>query len=1255
MKRQFHTYILTACLLMIVSAVLSQEKHRTEANANLVRYTHKDGLPSTNIAKIAQTKDGFIWISGIEGTTRFNGYEFEEAGAEIDLPRMQNHYYDSINDILYLASPKKFIVVQGNDYKVFSEKEGYKINGLDGQMIGMMDADSKGRIWIGSWTPWVDRKSNGGLTKFEDGEFTVYDSTSFPLDNATGMMETPYGDLLFNSFGHNTQTREGSYIALFKGGKFSKIDESMGISLQGALIFEDNAMNAIDREGNTWLAFSGLSNSGNHRSNYGVLMYDGDTFHQFEGLNATLGKDRYPAQVYFSASMDKLLMTTLVTDGETYDGKNKTVYEFENGDWRLTDIMENIYPLRNLKSGNVIDDFRFFTAYFIRANKYFPELLVLPGANENQSSKYPDQLFYLKDDHWEKYDAYNAGNGYELDKGFIMPTVKGLEIYYPNDSRMLTVDDGLVQNQSFILQLFTDRNGWVWISHSYTDLPAYARTYDVGMNVWDGKKLREFTEKDGLASNITFQTFQDSKEGIWIPGAKGLTLVREIANSEGEHILKTSIVADQGGNPYNTTNVLETKSGDIYAWQNYVRPAETNLIAADFYLGILDGDRMKRIPSPFNEADNAKKFQLFDLVEDNEGRLWFFGIFSDDLKGITTAPNKIMIYDGNSWNKPPVNWNIPSEQLHYVGILNSGMYFLTVGDFFVFNGKRFVSLGDSTNENADFRILKGASVAGTQTKIQVGERLYIRLRNRGLVIFDGTHLDFFTKKEGLPAANISNPITDEFRGNVYFSSPSGALRINGTNFQTFFNDESIVSGGPSNSIMDGFGNMLEFYDGIGLYVNKIEEISFPVVISSISVENQSHFMKFPEELAYSQNSFLFNYAALNFHDPRQTIYEHYLEGYDEGWSRPGNITFAEYQNLPFGKYNFRVRATTSNGIKTNEASHSFVIAPPFWRTWWAYGIYGVIFILCIFAVDRIQRRRLLTRERRLIAERELAHAKEIEKAYTELKSTQKQLIHAEKMASLGELMAGIAHEVQNPLNFVNNFSEVSLELVDEMKQELSAGNWQPATEIADDINHNLEKIHHHGKRADAIVKGMLQHSRSSNGQKTPTDINALADEYLRLAYHGLRAKDKSFNADFKTDLDPDLPKIEAVPQDIGRVLLNLINNAFYAVSSKASATEESGYKPTVTVSTKNLGDHIEIFVKDNGNGIPDEIRDKIFQPFFTTKPTGLGTGLGLSMSYDIITKGHGGKIDVNSNLGIGTEFIIVLPGSYHETADLNDL
>ncbi|HLO46362.1 MAG TPA: ATP-binding protein [Leadbetterella sp.] len=281
----------------------------------------------------------------------------------------------------------------------------------------------------------------------------------------------------------------------------------------------------------------------------------------------------------------------------------------------------------------------------------------------------------------------------------------------------------------------------------------------------------------------------------------------------------------------------------------------------------------------------------------------------------------------------------------------------------------------------------------------------------------------------------------------------------------------------------------------------------------------------------------------------------------------------------------------------------------------------------------------------------LAQKEQLESTVEELKATQNQLVQQEKLASLGELTAGIAHEIQNPLNFVNNFSELNIELISELKEALTSNDKVAASELIEeilgDITQNTEKINHHGKRAASIVKGMLQHSRTNTGQKEPTDINALADEFLRLSYHGLRAKDKTFNADFKAELDSNLQLIDAVPQDLGRVFLNLINNAFYACNERAKINTKSlnaePYKPLVVVSTHKANDNIEISVRDNGSGISEENLEKIFQPFFTTKPTGKGTGLGLSLAYDIVTKGHGGTLEVESEEGVGTTFIIKLP------------
>jgi two-component system, NtrC family, sensor kinase len=299
-------------------------------------------------------------------------------------------------------------------------------------------------------------------------------------------------------------------------------------------------------------------------------------------------------------------------------------------------------------------------------------------------------------------------------------------------------------------------------------------------------------------------------------------------------------------------------------------------------------------------------------------------------------------------------------------------------------------------------------------------------------------------------------------------------------------------------------------------------------------------------------------------------------------------------------------------------------------------------------IEKEKEKTLLIEQKRIELEKTVEErTAELKQSIDNLQSTQHQLIQSEKMASLGELTAGIAHEIQNPLNFVNNFSEINKELIDEASQAIRAGNSNEAIELLSSVKNNEEKISSHGQRADSIVKSMLQHSRTSTGQKEPTDINALADEYLRLSYHGVRAKDKSFNATLQTDFDPGIGKIDLVAQDLGRVLLNLYNNAFYSVNEKKEKSVKD-YEPMVSVRTRKSGQRVEISVMDNGNGIPKRLLDKIFQPFFTTKPAGQGTGLGLSMSYDII-KAHGGELTVETKEGEGTEFLIRMPITVHSS------
>ena len=528
----------------------------------------------------------------------------------------------------------------------------------------------------------------------------------------------------------------------------------------------------------------------------------------------------------------------------------------------------------------------------------------------------------------------------------------------------------------------------------------------------------------------------------------------------------------------------------------------------------------------------------------------------------------------------------------------------------------------------------------------------------------------YTVNDGLPSMSIQSIICDENNQSLWISTFEGMSRFD-IKQEKFYN-YSIEDGIQSQLFADGsflkssngsflFGgsNGFTIFDPNNLNIAseapKVFFTDFKLFNKSV-IPSKNSLLEKPIydtkdlTLKYDQNNITIEFQVLHYSNPLKNKIIYKLENYDEDWRDAHNYHAAFYPNLPPGKYIFKVKAANNNGVWNEEgASLNIHILPPWWNTTWAYTVYFLLTIIGIFFADRYFRYRVLQQERQKNQARELAQAKEIKKAYYKLeeshetlKKTQAQLIQSEKMASLGELTAGIAHEIQNPLNFVNNFSEVNTELIDELREEVDKGNLDEVKAIAKDIKENEQKINHHGKRADAIVKGMLQHSRTTSGQKELTDINALADEYLRLAYHGLRAKDKSFNATMKTEFDESIDSFNIVSQDIGRVLLNLINNAFYAVTEKKKSGIES-YEPTVTISTKKEGNKIEIRVNDNGNGIPESVKEKIFQPFFTTKPTGQGTGLGLSLAYDIVTKGHDGELRVETKEGEGTEFRVLIP------------
>ncbi|HKJ79888.1 MAG TPA: two-component regulator propeller domain-containing protein [Prolixibacteraceae bacterium] len=770
-------------------------------------------------------------------------------------------------------------------------------------------------------------------------------------------------------------------------------------------------------------------------------------------------------------------------------------------------------------------------------------------------------------------------------------TTGGLSRYIPGDSITeketfynYTSNEGLQSNE--ILSTFYDRQGSLWIGQNGN-----------GVNKFDGKTFTIYRKPQGFVGGSVFSIEEDNDGNKWFATSSGVS--RFDGHSFNNFTNKNGLI--------NTITLALFKdiSGDIWFGTMYGGVVKYHSKKnPDFQNGRTSPDGDFTI---YTDKEGLSNNMVISIQQDDYGNMWF---------GTMEGLNR---FDGESFTYFTEKEGLSDNVI--TSIIKDDTGNLLIGtarglDYLeIYSGKEINNENKNDLPPDSFRIKKFGRVAG--------------LKSTG-----------FTLNNGL--------IDSESR--VWMGTPKGVI--------TFAWDTSLFNSNPPEVYLTGLDVNGRFIDFRKLPSELNDKIKFSDVAA---------FTNYPTELQlpYNLNHLTFHFVGIEWSAPENIKYSYRVEGLNDNWSIPSAEIKADYRNIRFGEHKFLVRAIGASGEWSEPFEFRFTIRPPIWFTFWAYLIYALLFAFGIFVIDRFQRRRLIERERQKTRDKELEQAKEIEKAYhnlevahDSLKSTQSQLIQSEKMASLGELTAGIAHEIQNPLNFVNNFSEVNYELLDDLKEAIANNDKAEIEAIFNDLKENESKVTSHGKRAESIVKGMLMHSRGSSGKKEPTDINALADEYLRLSYHGYRAKDKSFNADFKLEADESLPKVDVVPQDIGRVLLNLINNAFYAVAKRAKENDPpppkgrikdggADYIPTVIVRTSSYnppsgGRGASISVSDNGPGIPTEIKEKIFQPFFTTKSTGEGTGLGLSLSYDIV-KAHDGQIKVESVEGEGTEFTIEIP------------
>ena len=1148
-------------------------------------------------------------------------------------------------------------------------------NGLALDNITSSLLDASGNVWFGTW--------GGGISIFDGTTFTNF-STSHGLSNnlVHCMAEDSTGNIWIGT--------DGGGVSVYDGYSFRNITTAQGLA--GDIVYGITA----DRKGNMWIATKG-----------GATRYDGTSFFNYNRGNGL------PGNSVIKIAEDKKGQIWMATgnNGVTmFDGASFTQFTTEDG---LADNEVNCITVDS--NGNIwfgtraggVSKFQqksgqgsrgMFTNFTVADGLGYPEIWKIiedrqgnlwfatggggisrydgkQFTNFTTSQGLPENVVYtLTEDRSGNIWAGTAGGGVTL--------------FHGSAFRIYTMNQGLGANG--VYGITEDNAGNLWFG-----------TNGGGVSRYDGKAITNYTPDQGLAHPLVISAFRDSKGRLWFgTGGGGVSLYQE-SSGGSRNATFTTYNSSSGLQNDVIYVILEDKAGNIW-----LGTGGGGLVRFDGNIKPVDQAGFTAFTAQQGLAGNT----VYSLREDRNGNLW-----------IGTAGGGVSKFDGKSFTNYTTGHGLTSNIVWSILEDNAGkLWFATQGGgvtwfdgttFSAFTSREGLSddnVYDLLQDN-DGNIIIGTNIGFTVIPEYAAELPAAELK---------PHLEYYNTATGYPVKDVNKGMFSDSRGNIWAGNGSYRTALVSFDYQKTnkkkqkpdakiknisINDNDISWNslllkddlpGKSDSA-NAF--IVEELRKMGKVLSAEERKLLQDEMKSARFSGITRFDNIPENLVlpYAQNNITIEYGTDELARANLAEYKYILEGYNKNWSPAVKKTSATFGNIREGDYTFRVIARYK-GPSGEEAKswsdpviYRFSVLPPWYRSWWAYLIYGFILLAIIQRVHRFQKARTIRKERERAQQKELEQAKEIERAYAELKSAQSQLIHAEKMASLGELTAGIAHEIQNPLNFVNNFSELSSDLVGEMTEEMGKGDMEEAKAIASDLKVNLEKIHHHGKRAEAIVKGMLQHSRTSTGAKEPVDINGLCDEYLKLAYHGWRAKDKSFSAEFKTSFDPDLPKIEAVPQDIGRVLLNLINNAFYAVDKKskdltglkkdltglkkdltgfenlsglereADQLNLTGFKnlsgleakrsyalspfiPTVTVSTRKNGPGIEISVKDNGTGIPEEIKNKIFQPFFTTKPTGQGTGLGLSLSYDII-KAHGGALKVETVEGQGTEFIVQIP------------
>ena len=1053
--------------------------------------------------------------------------------------------------------------------------------GLVDNTIRSIIEDSKGAIWIGT---------NAGISRFDGYSFTNY-STGDGLANDVvfGIAEDNAGNLWFGT--------AGGGVSRFDGSTFSNFTTEEGLA--------DNFIIAVikDTEGNLFFGTNGG----------GMSKYDGQTFTNFTEADGLAGNR---VRSFGLGSDGSLWIGTIGGGISRFDGEKFTNYSLEDGlaDNIVRAILEdsNGHIWFGTERGGSRFDGEKFTSY--TRNQGMPANSILALA----ADKFGRMWFGTDGGGITRFDD-NSFTSFTINQGLgsnlIMSTLEdskgnlwfgtlgaGVSVFDGETFTTYSLSQGLAAD--IVFSMAEDQAGNIWLG-----------TLGGGLSKFDGETFTTYSSTQGLPSNEIYSIAEDANRNLWLGTENG------ISKFDGASF--TNYGPEQGLAGYVVLRVLPEENGGIWA------------TAEDGGLSYFDGEKFINFNSEQGLADNSVK----GIVKDQKGNLWIgtangLSMMPDSLRNNISQnllPDQNPFYNFSTKDGLPDNFIlqiVPMENGKIavgtnLGIAVFNMPYSIISDYSienleVFNSDTGYPVKDLTDgQNGMYQDSRGILWAGTGSN----KTALVRF-DYGALLRNKEKPEIFIKKIGINEEEID---WISLQNNEQLES------------------ENKIARGRSQQALSRVG------------VERLEERFKGVKFDSISP-----FLTIPQNLIlpYRQNHINIDFGSNELAKPYLMEYQFILEGYDSEWSPVLKRTSATFGNIQEGEYTFLVKARFTGlaedtaGEWSEPIAYTFKVLPPLYRTWWAYTFYALVFLSFIYPAHRYQQNQAIKKEQEKAKERELEQAREIEKAYTKLesahenlKSTQAQLIQQEKLASLGQLTAGIAHEIKNPLNFVNNFSGLSLEFLDEVEEELEKMDPSDALEnvreLLADIKVNLTKIKHHGGRADGIVKSMLMHSRGGSGAMEPADLNEVIKEYVNLSFHGMRANKNPINVEVVLDLDESLPKVPLNTEDFSRVILNLTKNAFDAMKDKI-AKAGADYKAVLKVQTKGLGDKIIITVEDNGPGVPAEIMDKLLMPFFTTKKGTEGTGLGLSITHDII-KAHNGSLDITTEVGEWTKFTITLP------------